>query len=148
MESFDEEMMKLAIVEAKKCIPVETAYNVGAVLVKDKKIYSKGFSREIEGNTHAEECCIIKSNEAGEEIDGAEIYTTMEPCCLRLSGKTPCVEHILKMKIQRVIIGVQEPEHFVKDNNSIEILRNQGIKVDFVPSLQNECKLLNQHLEK
>lgn len=68
--------MELAIQEAQKCISTETAFNVGAVLVKDNRTLSVGYSREIEGNTHAEQCCLLKLKDTN-DAKGATIYTTM-----------------------------------------------------------------------
>jgi pyrimidine deaminase RibD-like protein len=66
----DLDYMKLAILEANKCTPVETAFNVGAILISSSgEILSTGFnppritqgySRELPGNTHAEQCCLLK----------------------------------------------------------------------------------------
>lgn len=70
-----------------------------------------GFSRELPGNTHAEQCALDKllqnapssssASTQAEQIDRSEktydldLYTTMEPCSERLSGNAPCVSRIL-----------------------------------------------------
>lgn len=54
------------------------------------------------------------------------LYTTMEPCSSRLSGNVTCVEHIIKRGIKRVVIGVLEPEIFVKDCEGRERERERG----------------------
>ena len=42
--------MDMAVLEALKCAPVETAYNVGAVVIDaDGQVISRGYSREIAG---------------------------------------------------------------------------------------------------
>lgn len=83
--------MQLAIMEANKCESVKTAYNVGAILIDNPLNLNpktiSGYSREIPGNTHAEQCCLIKLNK--DEIlinEFTTLYTTMEPCNERLSG--------------------------------------------------------------
>jgi pyrimidine deaminase RibD-like protein len=43
----DQNWMDLAIEEAAKCLQVESAFNVGAVLVKNGQLIAKGFSREV-----------------------------------------------------------------------------------------------------
>src|SRR4051812_5836159 len=70
--SVDEYFMQLAIKQANICIPISSAYNVGAILVKydpnykgnnsyqGYRIISTGYSRELPGNTHAEECALMK----------------------------------------------------------------------------------------
>ncbi len=166
--------MMSAVAEAEKSIATESAYCVGAVLVDTKtgKIVSKGFSREIPGNTHAEECALIKialkgtSNENKEDqskirnvllganlvplTEGMTMYTTMEPCSKRLSGKLPCVAHLLKTGIKRVIIGVLEPETFVKDCIGMHELLQGGVQTEFIldkyQSLDHACLFPNHHL--
>ncbi|KAF9968342.1 hypothetical protein BGZ70_004739 [Mortierella alpina] len=73
--------MKLAIEQANLSIPVPSGYCVGAVLVQEThpdpdsdlpqldrfKVVATGYSRELPGNTHAEECCLIKLAAAAEE---------------------------------------------------------------------------------
>lgn len=131
-----------AINQAKNCKSVLTAFNVGAVLVYNSEIISTGYSREYPGNTHAEEVCFLKLKSIPPE---AILYTTMEPCSTRLSGKTSCSQRILDSGIKTVIIGIKEPNNFV-NCKGIEILKNQGIKVKILDTLKNEIKSLNSHL--
>ena len=75
MESSDELFMELANELVKNCSVSETAFSVGAVLTLNNKLISTGYSRELPGNTHAEECCIIKllkTNEYERVIIGGE----------------------------------------------------------------------------
>ncbi|KAF9955455.1 hypothetical protein BGZ72_003720 [Mortierella alpina] len=72
--------MKLAIEQANLSIPVPSGYCVGAVLVQEThpdpdsdlpqvdrfRVVATGYSRELPGNTHAEECCLIKLAAAAE----------------------------------------------------------------------------------
>lgn len=68
------------------------------------------------------------------------LYTTMEPCFKRLSGKLPCVERVLRQKswIAEVYVGVHEPETFVGKNPGREMLEKAGIKVYSVPGFEKE----------
>lgn len=68
------------------------------------------------------------------------LYTTMEPCFKRLSGKLPCVERVLRQKswITKVYVGVEEPETFVGQNTGRRALENAGIEVFLVPGLETE----------
>ena len=56
--------MLQAVECANESIPVDTAYCVGCVIVKNSVIISTGYSRELPGNTHAEESALIKLNNA------------------------------------------------------------------------------------
>jgi pyrimidine deaminase RibD-like protein len=118
----DRVYLKQALDEARKCIPTSTAYCVGCVIVDPttQTILSTGFSRELPGNTHAEECALakLKPNDAtnDRELKGLDMYATMEPCSERLSGNKPCTDRILESGglIGRVVLGVREPDTFVK----------------------------------
>ncbi|PWN54060.1 PAP2-domain-containing protein [Violaceomyces palustris] len=112
------EMMKVALLEADKSIPLKTAFCVGCVITLADVastngrpvILSTGYSRELEGNTHAEQCALeklegllmrIEGDGQGDDQEEVEelalnLYTTMEPCYERLSGNLPCVDRILR----------------------------------------------------
>ena len=131
--------MRLALAEARKSIPVETAFCVGAVIVSSPThptspatVLATGYSRELPGNTHAEQCALDKINREGPAADdllaGASIYTTMEPCSERLSGNVPCVQQILATQISSVYIGVEEPKDFVECEGT-RLLREAGRQV-------------------
>lgn len=133
--------MSLALKEAQKCEPTTTAFGVGCLLVHDGEILSTGFSRELEGNTHAEQNALEKLYlETGERDvpEGTVCYTTMEPCSLRLSGNEPCVDRILKTRISSVFVGVVEPETFVKKNVGLQKLRQGGVSYIKVPGFEDD----------
>jgi pyrimidine deaminase RibD-like protein len=142
----DVEFMKLALAEAKKAIPISQAYSVGAILVDpNHQIISTGYSREIPGNTHAEQVCLIKAQ--AQESQNCTLYTTMEPCSTRLSGQKSCTDRILESKmISRIVLGVKEPQTFVEDCQGILLLRKQGIIVKVLDGFSTECLAMNQHV--
>lgn len=131
--------MNLALQEAHKCTGTPTAYCVGALLTTpDGKILSTGYSRELPGNTHAEQCCFDKLTAAGQIIPADVIlYTTMEPCSERLSGNVPCVQRVLDAGIKTVYVGVEEPVFFVV-NTGREQLAKGGVNVVKVVGLEQE----------
>ncbi|KAJ2786047.1 hypothetical protein GGI15_001714 [Coemansia interrupta] len=151
----DVEVMRLAIEQALECTNVSTAYNVGAVITdKDGQILSTGYSRQLPGNTHAEQCALtnlqrtITTGEIlGDTLQNAVMYTTMEPCSKRLSGNVPCVRRILDSGIKRVFVGVMEPPNFV-ECSGVEELETAGVTVIHIAELEQECKKLNSHLVK
>ncbi|KAJ2439855.1 hypothetical protein GGF42_007821 [Coemansia sp. RSA 2424] len=141
----DVELMRMAIDAAKKCTSVSTAYNVGAVIASSDKtqVLSTGYSRQLPGNTHAEECALTNRHYIPR---GCVMYTTMEPCSRRLSGNTPCVTRILNSsKIAKVFVGVREPSNFVQCTGMEELARH-GVDVVHIAELEQECQKLNQHL--
>jgi pyrimidine deaminase RibD-like protein len=132
-------MMALALEQAEKCEPTPTAFCVGAVLTSSAgEILSTGYSRELPGNTHAEQVCLSKVNNVVPE--GALLYTTMEPCSKRLSGNKSCVDRILECdgKIKTVYVGTLEPETFV-NNTGEGVLKKHGVNYMLVPGLASDC---------
>lgn len=130
--------MKLAIEEAKKG---EGWTNpnpmVGAVIVKDGRILSKDYHHKC-GEFHAERNAILNCSE---DMTGAEMYVTLEPCCHH--GKTPpCTEIIIESGIRKVYIGSMDPNPLVA-GKGVEILKEHGIEV--VTGLcEQECLELNR----
>lgn len=144
-------IMKQALALAEHSPPKPSNFRVGALLVNldTAEVVVGGFTLECPGNTHAEECCFIKlasKNETTEELLSQSIsrphalYTTMEPCFKRLSGKLPCVERVIRQKswIKEVYVGVQEPETFVGPNPGRKMLQEHGIEVHVVPGLEEQ----------
>lgn len=149
-------LMQEALEEARQSPPKPSNYCVGALLVDGNTgdVLSRGYTLELEGNTHAEQCCLAKFAQAfdvpeervGEVLpENTSIYTTMEPCNLRLSGNLPCVDRIIRTKgrdgksvIRTVYLGVKEPEKFVGENKGRAKLQEHGIECIRVPGMEEE----------
>ncbi|SPO27965.1 related to CAX4 - required for full levels of dolichol-linked oligosaccharides [Ustilago trichophora] len=119
-------MMEIALNEADKSPPTDTAFCVGCVICPSSdadissfasEILATGFSRELPGNTHAEQCALDKlasefkpssksENDSTVQTLELDLYTTMEPCSERLSGNLPCVQRILKFNQQADIFTI------------------------------------------
>ena len=138
--------MELALEEAKKCEGTETAFSVGALLVKDGEILSTGYSRELPGNTHAEQCGVEKYYEktgTREVPEGTVIYTTMASLALKdLVGNLPCTDRILDHNIQTVFVGVLEPDTFVANNVGKKKLTDAGVHYIHIPGYEEASVLL------
>lgn len=134
--------MSLAIEEAEKGRGwTNPNPNVGAILVKDKKIIGRGFHSEY-GKLHAEREALKDSLQKGFSAEGATMYITLEPCAH--SGKTPpCTEAIIDAKIERVVIGSTDPNPKVS-GEGVKQLEGAGIKVQ-TGILKEECDQLNPH---
>lgn len=111
---------------------------VGAVLVKNGRVISKGYHKRY-GAQHAEVNVIMNSKES---TAGATLYCNLEPCCHIKKQTPPCVPLIIKKKIKRVVISNIDPNKEV-NGEGIKQLRKSGIKVT-TGILENEGKELNK----
>ncbi|KAJ3369064.1 DRAP deaminase [Allomyces arbusculus] len=160
--------LRHAITIAHRSAPVASAYCVGAVLVSrttpnapplprasdavtppdaptNQIVLATGFSRELPGNTHAEEVCLLKLPPAI-DLAGCTLYTTMEPCSTRLSGRPSCTGRVLDAKVPRVVMGIVEPADLFVQCTGADTLRERGVEVVHVQGLEEECWAPNRHL--
>ena len=110
---------------------------VGAVIVKDGKIIGEGY-HECFGQAHAE---VNAFNHAVNDVEGAEMYVTLEPCSHH--GKTPpCALKIIEKKIKKVYISQLDPNPLV-NGRGVSLLKNAGIEVE-TGILEEESKKQNE----
>ncbi len=134
--------MGVALTEAKKGLG-QTSPNpaVGAVIVRDEKIISRGHHRRA-GLPHAEIECLQRFDRRGAN---AILYLTLEPCST--AGRTPpCTDAIIASGIKRVVIGVIDPNPR-HAGRGITQLRNAGVEVR-EGILGSECAALNEGFNK
>ncbi len=143
--SLDEYFMEIAKVVAKRSTCLRQ--NVGAVIVKDKRILSTGYNgapmglphcldigclreelnvpsgerHELCRAVHAEQNAIIQAAVHGVSIKGATLYTTHQPCIM-------CAKMIINAGIVRVVYGKR-----YADERGLEFLKEAGIKIDYMP---------------
>ena len=161
-ETIHLEFLRLALAEARKCVPTSTAFCVGAVITiqgagqSKPMVLATGYSRELPGNTHAEANALAKARSLSPEdilsidpslpfgisieqlLSHCDIYTTMEPCSIRTSGLAPCADALVAARIRTCYIGVGEPSDFVKCEGA-QRLRDAGIEVRWMEGLEKEC---------
>ena len=112
---------------------------VGAIVVKDKTIIARGWTQR-NGSPHAEVHAINQVRNK-KQLEGATIYTTLEPCSH--IGKNPaCVDKIIKYKFSKVFISEIDKNALVK-GKSIKKLRKRKIKV-VVKNFGNQTKHINK----
>ncbi|MDD4047507.1 MAG: bifunctional diaminohydroxyphosphoribosylaminopyrimidine deaminase/5-amino-6-(5-phosphoribosylamino)uracil reductase RibD, partial [Clostridia bacterium] len=110
---------------------------VGTVIVKENRIIGEGY-HQYYGGAHAE---INAFNNATENVQGATLYVTLEPCSHY--GKTPpCVKAIIEKKISKVVIGMMDPNPIVA-GNGMKNLKEHGIEV-VCGILEDKVKQLNE----
>ncbi|KAI9336430.1 hypothetical protein DFJ73DRAFT_21268 [Zopfochytrium polystomum] len=159
-------------VPANPASPPASPPPLSAALAATPSLVATGFSREIPGNTHAEECCILKfaecpsaaaavaagvaspacitASELGAATGGAPprfwMYTTMEPCAQRLSGNKPCAERLVEMKVERVIVASKEPGYFIGSPVGDKVLESNGIKSEYITGFEGKALILHNVL--
>lgn len=110
---------------------------VGAVLVKDGRIIGEGFHNGY-GGPHAE---VVAFDKATEEVAGATLYVTLEPCAHH--GKTPpCADLIVRKGVREVHVAMVDPNPLVA-GRGIRILEAAGIMVH-VGAMEDQARALNE----
>ena len=99
---------------------------VGAVIVRDGEIVGTGATTPPYG-PHAEAQALAQ---AGAAARGADLYVTLEPCCIHVHTP-PCTEAIQAASVRRVVIGALDPNPHVR-TKGLELLRRAGLEVSLL----------------
>lgn len=143
----DKQHCKLAVELSRKSIHEndgEPHPYVGAVVVKDGIVIATGYRGETGEGRHGEYCALRKLNDDVDNVDlrGCTVYTTLEPCSIRKSGKRPCTTRLINGKVARVVYGLADKDETVFGHSSLE---EAGIEVDLFPkTLRQELLTLNK----
>ncbi|MBI1804242.1 MAG: dCMP deaminase [Ignavibacteriae bacterium] len=144
--NLDVERLKEAIELSRKCTPVDRAFSVGAMVFdRNRVLVATGFSRENDPNVHAEEAALQKATTQNADLVGGTIYSSLEPCGRRLSGRKSCAERIIEAGITRVVFALSEPPVFV-EATGLTKLRAAGVEVTVIDELADRVKEINTHL--
>jgi diaminohydroxyphosphoribosylaminopyrimidine deaminase / 5-amino-6-(5-phosphoribosylamino)uracil reductase len=134
----DRAYMQRCLELAKKALG-RTAPNplVGAVIVKAGAVMGEGFHPEA-GKPHAE---VFALRQAGDRATGATLYVNLEPCSHY--GRTPpCADAIIAAGIQRVVIGMVDPNPLVA-GQGVTKLQQAGLEVA-IGIEEVACQALNE----
>jgi len=140
--------MRRAVNLAKLCRPEDSRKNhpkVGVVVDHNGEL-TEAYRGQEEPGEHGEYTALVKRLGVadGVELPGATLYTTLEPCTSRMHPKRPCYEWILQAKIDRVFVGILDPNPRICGTGEW-ILKHHGVKVDRFPSsLQQEIESDNR----
>jgi diaminohydroxyphosphoribosylaminopyrimidine deaminase/5-amino-6-(5-phosphoribosylamino)uracil reductase len=96
---------------------------VGAVVIRNGVVVGQGATSPPYG-PHAEVHAI---KQAGLAATGADLYVTLEPCCVTIHTP-PCTRAIIEAGIRRVVVGSLDPNPLVCEKG-IAQLRDAGIEV-------------------
>lgn len=134
----DKKLMQRALELAEKgqmsCDPNPC---VGCVIAWNGEIMGEGWHAKA-GGPHAE---IVALDAAGASARDAAVYLTLEPCCHH--GRTPpCVDALIKARVARVVIAMQDP-HPKVSGGGFKALKSAGISVE-CGLLKKEARALNR----
>jgi diaminohydroxyphosphoribosylaminopyrimidine deaminase / 5-amino-6-(5-phosphoribosylamino)uracil reductase len=137
--------LRAAIELSRACPPSTRAYSVGAIVVDTGGArLSRAYSRQTGPQAHAEESALSAlAGSPAARLAGATLYTSMEPCSIRLSGARPCTDLVIAAGIGRVVFALREPPIFV-DCHGVELLQQAGIEVVEVPDLADLVRDVNR----
>lgn len=140
--TIDTSVMERAIDIAKKCASEDERIHpkVGAIIIKDDEIICDAYRGEIRDGEHAEYTALERKC-VNKSVRGATLVTTLEPCTTRKHSKRsgngkgpkqPCVKHIIDRGIEKVVIGMLDPNPKIC-GKSFFILKEKGVSVEFFP---------------
>lgn len=144
-EAEDRRLLRQAIDASRRCTPSPSCYCVGAVIrTRDGRLFC-GHTHETSPTDHAEQAAIRKALDAGADLRGAAIYSSMEPCSRRASQPESCTALILRHGFARVVFALYEPDRFVACRGALT-LREAGLDVRCYPDLGADVLAVNAHL--
>jgi diaminohydroxyphosphoribosylaminopyrimidine deaminase / 5-amino-6-(5-phosphoribosylamino)uracil reductase len=121
---------------------------VGALVVRGREVIGEGFHAEL-GGLHAERAALADAAARGEDVAGATMYVTLEPCAHQ-GRQPPCSEAVVEAGIGRVVIASDDPTAKAAGKGP-EQIRAAGIEVDFAEregEIARAARLLNQPFRK
>jgi diaminohydroxyphosphoribosylaminopyrimidine deaminase / 5-amino-6-(5-phosphoribosylamino)uracil reductase len=120
---------------------------VGAVVVRGGEIIGQGFHAEL-GGLHAERAALADAATRGEDVVGATMYVTLEPCAHQ-GRQPPCADAVVEAGIGRVVIASDDPTAKAAGKGPGR-LRAAGVEVDFAEAgdVARAARLLNQPFRK
>jgi riboflavin-specific deaminase-like protein len=145
----DSRYLRHAIWLSRHCVPVRSAFSVGAVIVSSSgEMLATGYSREQQAHDHAEEAALRKLGWPGAldpRARGGTLYSSLIPCAARASRPVPCARHAIAAGIRRVVYAWREPPVFTRADGAA-MLRAGGVEVVELPRLAEEAAAVNAHL--
>lgn len=145
MDKWDDRFMEMAYQVSKWSSCYRSGRQVGAVIVKDKRIMTTGYNGAPAGlkscvekqecmrdklhiasgtraelcyAVHAEQNAIIQAAKLGINIDDSILYCTHQPCSL-------CSRMIINVGIKRIVYAQGYPDDF-----SMQLIREANIKLE------------------
>lgn len=145
----DNYFMDEAIKEAEKSLN-ENGIPIGAVIVKDGEVISRGHNKLIQNNSvilHAEMDAIENAGRLNyEDYRKCTLYTTLSPCPM-------CSGAVILYNIPRVVIGENKTlmgaENLLKSNNvEVKVLNDMRCRDLFLKFSCNNSEIWDEELKK
>lgn len=127
--------MELSLAQARLARPhCQPNPAVGAVIVgANGSVLGYGHTQRA-GQAHAEIAALQHAKSLGNDVAGATIYVTLEPCA-HYGRTAPCTLALINSKIAKVVASVEDPNPKVC-GKGFQILQDAGIEVVIGPGRQ------------
>ncbi len=126
--SSDLEWMRLALeLAANASILTSPNPKVGCVIVKDGLVLGRGWTQAV-GQAHAEVQALNDAKLAGQDVRGATLYVSLEPCS-HVGRTAACTDALIAAGIARVVAAMEDPNPKVSGQGFAK-LRQAGIVIE------------------
>lgn len=139
------DLMKLAVELASRCVSEEgrVSPKVGAVVARDGVVLAAAYRGEMKPGEHAE-YTLLERKLKDVDLEGATLYSTLEPCTHRNHPKIACTDRVIERKLRRVVIGTLDPNATIRGLGELR-LQDAGIEITrFEPDLVLQLRELNR----
>ncbi|HEV8557367.1 MAG TPA: dihydrofolate reductase family protein [Actinophytocola sp.] len=144
--ALDWQWLRATIELSRQCPPSTSAFSVGAIIVDGSGVeIARGYSRETDSVSHAEEVALSKVDPADPRLGSATLYSSLEPCSRRASRAVGCSQLIVQAGIPRVVFAMREPGTFVV-GEGVEVLGAGGVELVEIEELAGGVAAVNGHL--
>lgn len=138
------ELMQLAVELASQCVSEagRVSPKVGAVVARDGVVLASAYRGEVEPGEHAE-YTLLERKLLDIDLEGATLYSTLEPCTHRNHPKVACTDRVIERKLKCVVIGTLDPNARIRGLGELR-MQDADIEISrFDPDLVLQLRKLN-----
>ena len=143
----DREWMERAVDQARlsQGEPGRISPKVGAVVVnKDGEFLAQAHRGEDHDHKDHAEFYALEKKLGSETLADATVFTTLEPCFERSEAKTACARRLVARRVNRVVIGMLDPDPSVHGKGQLFLLDNRIDVQNFPADLTRVIMDLNR----
>ena len=128
-EAGNREYMNRAIDLARRCESEEGSVSpkVGALVVLDGRVLAESYRGEFAPGEHAE-FTLLERRLAGQSLEGATLFTTLEPCSARNPPKIPCADRIIERGVRTVVMATLDHNPEIRGKGELR-LQDSGVAI-------------------